>query len=180
MKSLVFVMGIFSFLGFLQKEIVIEDFSLSNSNTWVVVNDGIMGGISSSSMELDVLGNGVFSGKVSLENNGGFTLVKRRVAIDFSNKYSKIQLRVKGDGKQYQFRIKPSWNTKHWYIQKFQTKNDWEIITLELKDFYPSLRGNRLSLSNFVDNRVESIAFLIGNKKQETFKLTIDYIKLIP
>lgn len=179
MKSLVLIMGIFSFLGFFQKEIVVEDFSLSNSNTWFVVNDGVMGGISSSLMELDIERNGVFSGEVSLENNGGFTLVKRKVVIDFSNKYSKIQLRVKGDGKQYQFRIKPSWNTKHWYIQKFETKKDWEIITLELKDFYPSLRGNRLSISNFADNRIEGIAFLIGNKKQEAFKLTIDYIKLI-
>ena len=172
-------MGIFSFLGFLQKDIIIEDFGLSNSNNWVVVNDGVMGGISSSSMKFDIEGNGVFSGKVSLENNGGFTLVKRRVAFDFSSKYSKIQLRVKGDGKQYQFRIKPNWNAKHWYIQKFETQNDWEIITLELKDFYPLLRGNRLSLSNFTDNRIEAIAFLIGNKKQEIFKLTIDYIKLI-
>jgi len=166
-------------LGLFLEDITVFDFS-QLENTWVVINDGVMGGVSSSVLQVDDQANGIFKGNVSLENNGGFTLVKRKVAIDFSNKYSKIQLRVKGDGKQYQFRIKPSWNTKHWYIQKFQTHKEWEIITLELKDFYPSLRGNRLSISNFVDKRVEAIAFLIGNKKQEVFKLTIDYIKLIP
>jgi len=175
-------MKLFPFLvfPFFQTEITIIDFKEKlETKNWLIVNDSVMGGISSSQLIIDAQQNGVFKGEVSLENNGGFTLAKRNVEVNFSRKYTKIQLRVKGDGKRYQFRIKSNVDENHWYIQKFETNTNWQLITLNLNEFYPSLRGKRLKMVNFNKNKIESLAFLIGNKKQENFKLTIDYIKLI-
>ncbi|WP_286938426.1 MULTISPECIES: hypothetical protein [unclassified Algoriphagus] len=41
-----------------------------------------------------------------------------------------------------------------------------------------AFRGRDLNMENFPGDQVEEIAFLIGNKKAESFKLEIDYIKL--
>ena len=43
---------------------------------------------------------------------------------------------------------------------------------------YPSFRGRRLNKSNFSDDKIQEIAFLIGNKKEENFQLLIDKIDL--
>jgi hypothetical protein len=49
------------------------------ANQWIIVNDGVMGGISTSSIKLTNTQNGVFSGTVKLENNGGFASVRHSV-----------------------------------------------------------------------------------------------------
>ena len=48
-----------------------------NENTlpWRSINDGVMGGLSSGGMRLED-GIAVFSGTLSLENNGGFSSVR--------------------------------------------------------------------------------------------------------
>ena len=43
---------------------------------------------------------------------------------------------------------------------------------------YPAFRGRKLSIGNFSSKNIEEIAFLIGNKKEEHFKLEIDKIYL--
>jgi hypothetical protein len=64
------------------------------------------------------------------------------------------------------------------YITTFSTSGDWETIQINLKDLYPSFRGNKLSKDNFNDPSIEEISFLIANKKNESFKLLIDKIEL--
>ena len=40
------------------------------------------------------------------------------------------------------------------------------------------IRGYKVDIPNFEGNEMEEIAFLIGNKKEESFKLLIDSISL--
>ena len=161
------------------KEIVIFNFEKdSDINSWSVTNDDVMGGVSNSSMKLDENGNGVFSGLVSTENNGGFTMGRLPLNIRFSDDLENIVLHVKGDGKKYQIRIKSNRSQQYWYIQPFQTSTELETIQIPLKDFYPSYRGVKLNLDNFSSNVIKEIAFLIGNKKNEAFTLTINTISI--
>lgn len=149
----------------------------SNITEWYKTNDTVMGGVSNSSLKLNDEGNGVFSGYVSIENNGGFAMIRlpKKHTIAANEKY--IKLRVKGDGKQYQFRLKSKENQRYWYVQKFQTKTNWQEILLPLQDFYPSFRGYRLDMNNFEGSVIQEVAILIGNKKNEEFALEIDYIQ---
>ena len=150
----------------------------SDISNWVLINDVVMGGESKSTFNIDVDGNGVFKGNVSLENNGGFSLLRYSFnKIDILN-FKQIKLRLKGDGKRYQFRVKPNKNNKHSYITFFQTTKNWQTITIKLADLIPQYRGRRLSSPNFLYNELEEIGFLIGNKKDENFKLLIDSIIL--
>lgn len=143
---------------------------------WKIQNDTVMGGQSNSRLVRNEAGNGVFKGKVSLENNGGFAMVQYYFESWSVSKFSKVLLQIKGDGKRYQFRIKNQRNDRHSYIQYFETIGDWETIAIPLEDMTPWFRGRKPDQSNFRSNQIEGIAFLIGNGEAQDFRLEIDKI----
>ncbi|MFH1739553.1 MAG: CIA30 family protein, partial [bacterium] len=58
---------------------VLFEFKHSDETTnWRTINDTVMGGVSNSEFRVEEEGIGVFSGSVSLENNGGFASVCSR------------------------------------------------------------------------------------------------------
>lgn len=158
---------------------MIYDFNKNTSTSdWRIIDDGVMGGLSQGKFSIDAEGNGVFAGNVSLENNGGFSSVRYQFEKIKVTKTSKIRIRLKGDGKDYQFRIKDKKTTYFSYITTFKTSGKWETIEINLKDLYPSFRGQTLKLPNFHSASFEEIVFLIGNKKNESFQLVLDKIEL--
>ena len=160
-------------------EIVIYDFNdTSDLRDWRVVDDVVMGGVSSGNFDLTEEGHGLFYGKVSTENYGGFSSIRHRASIKDVDKYSHLVLKVKGDGKKYQIRIKASRFHYHSYIQYFQTDQSWQTIRIPLKDMYPTFRGRELNMENYNASTIKEIAFLIGNKRNENFQLLIDKIYL--
>jgi NADH dehydrogenase [ubiquinone] 1 alpha subcomplex assembly factor 1 len=150
----------------------------ANHDNWVIVNDGVMGGKSVGDFSLTPEGHGAFIGTISLQNNGGFSMVRHSFEATPVKGFTKIVLKVKGDQKQYQFRVKANAQDYYSYIMPFSTNGEWQEIHLPLKDMYPSFRGRTLDMPNFSKSNIEEIAILIGNKKQERFKLLIDKIEL--
>ncbi len=158
---------------------VIFDFTaISDIKNWRIVDDGVMGGKSNGTFALNKEGHGVFSGVISLENNGGFSSVRYNFEEVSVSENSKICMRLKGDGKEYQFRVKHNSNERYSYILSFETSGEWETIEIELKDLYPSFRGRKLDMPNFSEESIEELVFLFGNKKEESFKLLLDTIEL--
>ena len=151
----------------------------ANIQNWNVVDDVVMGGRSSSQFKLNSDGFGVFEGNISLENSGGFSSVRYNLEKTEVKKYTKIKIRLKGDGKDYQFRVKNNSRNNYSYITKFSTTNEWQDIEIALKYMYPSFRGRRLNTPDFSHDFIEQIVFLTGNKKNENFKIIIDTIELI-
>ncbi|MEP0711753.1 MAG: CIA30 family protein, partial [Algoriphagus sp.] len=113
----------------------------------------------------------------SLENNGGFSSVRHRATFQVQARKT-IKIRLKGDGSSYQFRVKASANDRHSYIADFQTSGGWETIDIQLSAMYPAYRGRNLSIPNFDKEKIEEMAFLIGNKKPQSFRLEIQSIEL--
>ena len=150
----------------------------SEINNWLIVDDNVMGGKSLSTFKLNTDGYGVFGGSISLENNGGFCSVRYSFEKVKLNRNSKIRIKLLGDGKDYQFRIKSNSGDYYSYITTFSTSGVWQETEISLKNMYPSFRGRRLDKPNFSDDYFEEITFLIGNKKKEDFKLMIDRIEL--
>lgn len=149
-----------------------------NAADWQIVNDGVMGGMSEGKFKIDQDGNGLFYGNVSTENNGGFSSVRHEFPALKVNTDSKVILTLKGDGKDYQFRIKDKLSNSHSYITTFSTNGDWQEIEIPLADLQASFRGQKLSMPNFNKTSFEEIRFLIGNKKDESFELVLDKIEL--
>lgn len=150
----------------------------SKLDNWRIINDVVMGGASNSSFELNNEGHAEFKGTVSTENNGGFASVRYRFNEKDITGKTTITIRLKGDSKSYQFRLKSKSNTYYSYITTFSTSNSWETIKIKLKDLEASFRGNKLNKTNFNKSSIEEIAFLIGNNKNESFKLIIDKIDI--
>lgn len=150
----------------------------SNASDWRVVDDVVMGGRSNGSFKVDSDGHGVFSGYVSLENNGGFSSVRHRTEAVAIGDASVVHLRVKGDGNTYQFRLKARSSDYYSYVGKFKTSGEWETIAIKLNTMYPSFRGRTLDFANFDQETIEEMAFLIANKREESFTLLIDKIEL--
>ena len=153
-----------------------KNVDLSN---WRVVDDVVMGGRSSGNFLINDEGHAVFSGDVSLENNGGFSSVRYLFPEKKSVKsYDKIILKLKGDGKNYQFRIKHKASDYQSYIAEFTTNGEWQIIEIPLAEMYPTFRGRKLNMPDFEFEHIEELRFLIGNKKPQSFELMIDKIEL--
>jgi hypothetical protein len=150
----------------------------SSLEDWYVVNDGVMGGLSRGNLKLDAAGHGLFSGRISLENNGGFSSVRYDCGPTDLNGYRFISLKVKGDGQRYQFRIKANRKDYYSYISYFETTGEWQVLKLPLDSMYPVFRGRRLDMPHFSGNALEEIGILIGNKEAATFELRIDSIGL--
>ena len=158
---------------------VIFDFDASTEpNAWRVVDDGVMGGLSAGKFEVDKNGNGRFFGTVSLENNGGFSSLRHQFATTETSNFTKVILRVKGDGKNYQFRLKKSSSDYYSYVYTFSTTGKWETIEIPFEEFYPSFRGMTLDMPNYTPSQLQEVTFLIANKVAEDFAIEIDRIEL--
>lgn len=158
---------------------IIFDFN-SNSDTasWRIVDDVVMGGQSNGNFKINQEGYGEFYGNVSLENNGGFSSLRYRFSSMEVKDFKEVVLRVKGDGKKYQFRIKDSSSNYYSFISHFETNGAWQTIKIVLSDMYPAFRGRTLEMDSFSSEKIEEIAFLIGNKTAEKFNLELDKIYL--
>jgi NADH dehydrogenase [ubiquinone] 1 alpha subcomplex assembly factor 1 len=175
MKYIISMIVLFSMMA---SKVIFDFNKKSNIDSWIIVNDDVMGGRSSSNFNLNADGFGVFEGTVSLENNGGFSSVRYRFPKMQIDNNTKVVLKLKGDGKDYQFRIKSNLRESYSYILPFKTSGEWQEIEIPLKNMYPSFRGRKLNQPNFSEDSIEEITFLIGNSKNEKFKLLIDKIEL--
>lgn len=165
-------------MSLLSSSIILYQFDKNSSTSdWRTVDDVVMGGKSSGDFHINESGNGVFEGRVSLENNGGFSSVRHRKTFQIQSRKN-IRIHLKGDGSNYQFRIKANSSDRHSYIAEFPTSGEWETIEIKLSDMYPAFRGRKLSIANFDQDQIEEMAFLIGNKKEQQFKLEIKSIEL--
>ena len=148
-------------------------------NNWYVVDDSVMGGRSKGSMRQDQDGHGVFAGQISLKNNGGFSSLRYRLPEPISTQgVTQVVLKIKADGKDYQFRVTDQIRKRYSYITTFATNGSWQEIAIPLNSLYPSFRGRKLNMPNFSGTVLQEITFLIGNKKEEDFELLIDSITL--
>jgi hypothetical protein len=157
----------------------VYDFSPeSKSGDWFVVDDGVMGGRSQGNVGLSEEGYGIFHGTVSLENNGGFSSIRARMEELETKGYSAFKIRLKGDGKNYQFRVRSRLSERHSYQYEFPTTGEWQEVTVPFDQMIPTFRGMRLNMPEYPGEVLSECSFLISNKKNERFNLEIDKIWL--
>ena len=147
---------------------------------WMVVNDGVMGGMSESRTKVSEHGTLVFTGNVSLENNGGFASI-RHGAEPFGLERGKgIMLRVKGDGKKYQLRVRTSDRFDGMaYKVDFETKKDaWLEFRFPWNVFTATFRGRTIEdAPSLKPLNIRQIGFLIADKQEGSFELEIQTLE---
>jgi hypothetical protein len=130
------------------------------------LNDGVMGGVSQSTMQSGE-GCAIFAGVVSTDNSGGFASVRTRnfdPAIDVSD-YSGIKLRLKGDGNRYKFFLRDSdgWDTIA-YAFSFDTRaGEWISVQIPFAQLIPVARAKTVPNARPIDPRqVRSLQLMLS------------------
>ena len=148
--------------------------------TWHVVDDIVMGGHSEGHFAITEEKHGRFYGDVSLADGGGFSSVRHRFQPPVSSAArERIFLRVKGDGSNYKFNIKPEVELDYTYRYDFSTSGNWEVIEVPLREMYPVRRGKRLDRPTFDGNQIAEIGFLIADEREQAFQLLIDRLEML-
>ena len=162
-------------------EKMIFDFQAATYSTkWQVVNDDVMGGVSTSQFQLLTNGGAIFSGVVSLENNGGFASVRSNPVRENLSDTSAFALRVRGDGRRYKFtvRTEAGFNAPNYQAEFTTKRGEWEEHRLAFKDFIPTLRGRVLTdLPPLIPSKITSVGLLISDKQAGPFRLEMSWIK---
>jgi monofunctional biosynthetic peptidoglycan transglycosylase len=147
--------------------------------TWSVVNDTVMGGVSDADLIAVDDDSMLFSGNLSLDNNGGFT--STRMTLDKSDwsGSSQLVLRLKGDGRQYIATLRPrdSRLRRVYYRAAFQTEAGSELeITIPFRDFRAYAYGTRVPSAPPLSTQLMtlgSVGFMLADKQPGPFKLRI-------
>jgi monofunctional biosynthetic peptidoglycan transglycosylase len=165
-------------------ERILFDFQApTNSPAWQIVNDDVMGGVSTSRFQILTNGGAVFSGVVSLENNGGFASVRSSPTRHDLTGCGWFVIRLRGDGHRYKFtaRMETGFDAPL-YQCAFETKRgEWEEHRLTFKDFVPTFRGRILTdVPPLNPAKVASVGLLIADKQDGAFRLEMSWIKASP
>lgn len=149
----------------------------TTAGAWRSIDDGVMGGRSNGGM-VPVEAGLRFEGELSLENNGGFSSVRRPVAQDLSG-MTRVRLEVRGDGREYQFRIRQNsgFDGVAWRAL-FSTNSDWQDIEIPFDEFMPVFRGVSVKEAGpVVASKIQQIGFLLADGKAGKFELEIRRIE---
>ena len=153
---------------------------MKTEKQWRIVNDGVMGGLSSSKVIVkdDKI---IFRGNVSLENNGGFASLRSQLKnYNFVN-FSGIEIKLKGDGKRYSISMKETtYFNGYFYTNSFETKKEeWIVAQISFNQFKLYYFGKDTNSSKKIPlDNIKEISLLIGDKQEGEFNAEIDYIML--
>lgn len=156
------------------------EFDRAVAGEWIIVNDGVMGGLSSSRFTDSDSGFATFTGELSLKNNGGFASVRALTPEGAMADRSALVLRVRGDGRTYQVRFRTDRRFDGIsYMAEFSTvEGEWQEVLIPLTDFEPTFRGRRpggappLSPAD-----VQQIGLLLADKRPGSFRLDVAWIR---
>ena len=146
---------------------------------WTTVNDPVMGGRSTSTV---TFGDGglLFSGNISLDNNGGFASARGPVDPEIGRRAAgatSLGVQARGDGKTYLVKVETGqpWS----YIQRFSTEAG-------VRRTYDLPVGGFQSVGRFLDpvpavpgldpSTINRVAIYILDKQEGPFQLIVSAI----
>ena len=152
----------------------------TNSPVWQIVNDDVMGGVSTSQFQVLTNGGAIFSGVVSLENNGGFASVRSSAVRENLSGTDAFVLRVRGDGRRYKFtvRTESGFDAPNYQAEFTTRRGEWEEHRLAFKDFVATFRGRVLTdVPPLIPAKITSVGLLISDQQAGPFRLEMNWIK---
>lgn len=158
----------------------VADFSdAAAAKKWLSVNDNVMGGISEGGLRITADKTLEFSGKISLDNQGGFASIRTQSADLGLDGFDTIAVRVKGDGRTYYLDLRAATTfAASSYRAPLKTQKDtWQEVRVPLKDFEYSVFGKRIAgVEAMTADKVQSVGFTLADKQAGPFRLEIAWI----
>ncbi len=156
--------------------------SFENANelrNWDVVNDSVMGGISTSRFEQTSDGNLLFQGNLSLENNGGFVSIRNRPRSFELQNVAGFNVKARGDGRTYFLDLRVNGQrTSGSFRAAFPTQSgQWTETFLPVSKFVRQSFGRPYPDVPLDPRDINSLGFTLSDKKPGPFKLEVAYVK---
>lgn len=152
------------------------DFGQTTQN-WQVVNDTVMGGRSQSQVKY-TNNSVVFTGTVSLENNGGFASFRSPYGQWDLTSYTTLTIRYRSKGFDMAWTMK---DQRPYYMPSFKgklpnTQGAWSTVTFDLRalDAYRLGKPLGYQLSNKELKNIIRMGFISNEKRAGDFELEID------
>lgn len=159
---------------------LIFDFGVNNdSKNWVVVNDDVMGGLSTSQVVVDSIGY-IFSGDVSLDNNGGFASLRSPRDNYNLEIYTVMKIRYKSTDRDFAIVLE---RHNQYYMPYHKqicesNKDGWvtsEFLLSEFKEYrLGEETGNVMESKSLQD--IRRFGIVINDKAAGPFRVEVDYI----
>jgi uncharacterized surface protein with fasciclin (FAS1) repeats len=147
--------------------------------SWTSVNDGVMGGVSKGGFKRSEQGTMIFSGELSLANNGGFASVRMKETDLGLAGTSELVVKAKGDGRTYwvDVRFADQMGASSYRAFLPTTAGEWKETRLPFADFKLQAFGRELPLKPINPASIASVGFTLADKKQGPFSLEVEYVK---
>ena len=145
---------------------------------WDSVNDGVMGGISKGGASRTEEGTLLFSGELSLANNGGFSSVRTKPSSLGLTNDSAIVVKARGDGRTYSIELRVAGQTRasSYRASLPTTAGQWQETRISVSEFKPQAYGRALPFEAVNPAKVDSIGFTLADKKAGPFSLEIESV----
>lgn len=152
--------------------------SLDVDLSWYVVNDNVMGGRSSGDFEKEQ-GMLRFAGRTNTKGGGFSSIRTKPLQLDLSQ-HTGIQLRVRGDGRRYTWRLATDarWRGREIsYWAEFDTRDgEWSLVDIPFARFVPKFRGSRLSGPALDPAKITGMGLMIYDEQDGPFELHLSRV----
>lgn len=157
-----------------QATLMIDFTEQQNLDSWRITNDDVMGGKSAGRFLLQD-DKALFTGDISLANNGGFSSVFRAIEA-LPKALESVVIDVAGDGLTYQLRMTVNLDGYRLaYKHDFNTlAGQREKVTVTLADFQASFRGRNIANAPILQSEnIREVGFLVTRKMAGRFSLAV-------
>lgn len=149
---------------------------------WQVINDVVMGGRSSSTLQRTEEGTAVFQGTVSLEQGGGFASVRAPMPQQDLSTFGGLAVRLRGDGQRYKLNLYNDPPPRSIAYRTAIPTEDatWKTIRLPFAALEPSFRGRSVpEAPPFDASQVRALSLLIADEQAGPFRLEVAWIRAV-
>lgn len=160
----------------------VTDFGADNQE-WLIVNDGVMGGLSNGAVDItDSVMR--FTGDV-VTQGGGFTSVRLRLDGDELEGSNRVDLRVRADDRTYgltfedEARIGPRFVSYQADLILDDVGLDvdgWQVVSLSYDQLRPSVFGQAVDAEPFTPEQAVEVGIIIADGVDGPFALDVDWV----
>ena len=157
------------------------DFGKQDSDAyWGVQVDGVMGGLSTGRSVLSD-SSLIFTGDISLRNNGGFSSLRSQYGRYDLARFDSVEIRIRLTGQQFSFTLAKD---RRFWVPNYKSEiinesENWKTHVFSLDNFKEYRVGNPTGdmINENIQSRIIEMGFINEGKKEGVFTLELDYVR---
>lgn len=162
----------------------LTDFEVDAENlAWFVVNDNVMGGLSSGGPAFDASAM-TFEGAINT-NGGGFSSVRVQLGLGAFDGFTGLQVRARTDDRPYKVILEDALETRdrrvsHQAPLVFEgpTDDGWQIARVNFADLGARIFGREVTSDAFRPDLANQLGIMLSDNIDGQFRVDIDWIDI--